>query len=259
MNKMLVLTITILLMFTVFGCEDIEDPNPPQRPVMVPKSLPWEYVEKGIDADDIVTGIFVEWYRNPDPGMDGYIVYRAADTSDTGKLDFVRKDTVFSYPLNPMLSDTEFVDTDVDFGTMYYYFVRALGISESKSEPSDTVRYSLTPPPSNCLPNLSEPAENIPDFSWRYSNDFQFGINYYYIRVENLTTRSVIWFYGVPRLDYTGQGQTLRYNADGKASEAVLSPQNTYRWKIDAIGRQNIDGSEIEGSESRWITFQIKD
>lgn len=250
----------IILLFLIFpGCEDVEDPNPPQRPVMVPKSLPWEYVERGIDADDKVTGIFVEWYRNPEPGMDGYIVFRAADTSDTGKLNYVRKDTVYSYPLNPTLSDTEYVDSDVVFGTMYYYFIRALDISENKSVPSDTVRYTLTPRPGDCLPDLSERGDKIPVFSWKYSNDFQFGINYYYIRVENLTSRNVIWFYGVPRLDYTGQGQTVKYNVDGKASEAVLSSQNTYRWKIDAVGRQDPDGFEIEGSESRWITFQVKD
>jgi hypothetical protein len=259
MMRILLLMFVLMTLFFSWGCEDIENPTMPGRPVMVPKSLPWEYKEKGIDADDKVTGIFVEWYRNPEPEMEGYIVYRAADTSESRELTFVRADTVFAYPLNPTLSDTEYVDTDVTFGTMYYYYIRALDISENKSIPSDTVRYTLTPRPGECLPDMSEQAQVKPEFSWKYSNDFQYGINYYYIRVENLTTRESVWFYGVPRLDYTGQGQIVKYDIDGNATEPALSSAYTYRWKVDAIGRQDSEGYEIEGSESRWITFQVED
>ncbi len=255
--KKSILFLVIVLFFVC--CEDIEDPNAPVSPVMVPKTLPWEYEERGIDADDKVTGIFMEWYRNPEPELEGYIVYRAVDTSKTRELLFVRVDTVFAYPQNPTLSDTEYVDTDIEFGTMYYYYIRALDISENKSLSSDTVRYTLTPRPSDCTPDMSKRSEAKPEFSWKYSNDFQYGINYYYIRVENLSTREPVWFYGVPRLDYTGQGQTVKYDIDGHATEKSLSSEHTYRWKIDAIGRQDFEGYDIEGSESRWITFQVED
>lgn len=255
-------TIGLLLMSCFLfwaGCEDVEDPNPPDRPWLVPKSLPWEYEEQGIDADDKVAGIRLEWYRNPDPELEGYIVCRALDTSETDELKFYAVDTVFAYSLNPTLSDTEYVDTDITFGTQYYYFIRALDISENKSAPSDTVCYILAPSPGDCRPNLAEKASVKPEFSWKFSNDFQYSINYYYIRLENITTRQIVWFYGVPRFDYTGQGQSVNYNADNKAAEPALSPDYTYRWKVDAVGRQDPAGFEIEGSESPWITFQVKD
>jgi hypothetical protein len=63
----------------------------------------------------------------------------------------------------------------------------------------------------------------------------------------------------VPRFDYTGQGQSVVFNTDGKAAESALSPDHTYRWKVDAIGRQDPAGFEIEGSESPWIIFQVKE
>ncbi|MCD6233919.1 MAG: hypothetical protein J7K63_02615 [Candidatus Marinimicrobia bacterium] len=257
--KLLKILLLGFLLFSVFGCEDVEDPNPPQRPFMVPKSLPWEYEESGIDADDKVAGIYLEWYRNPDPELEGYIIYRAPDTSETGELDYVAVDTVYTYSFNPALSDTEYVDTDIEFGTLYYYYIRALDVSENKSDPSDTVRYNLTPSPGNCEPNLSEKAPVKPEFSWKFPNDFQYSINYYYIRLENITTRQTVWFYGIPRFDYTGHGQSVTFNTDGKAAEPVLSPNYTYRWKVDAIGRQDPAGFEIEGSESPWITFQVKE
>ncbi|MDD5582182.1 MAG: hypothetical protein PHS99_03075 [Candidatus Marinimicrobia bacterium] len=246
-------------LFFLAGCDDVEDPNPPHRPYFVPKSLPWEYDERGIDADDKVQGICLEWHRNADPELEGYIIYRAPDTSETGELKFFPIDTVFTFALNPVISDTMYVDTDITLGTMYYYYLRALDVSENKSEPSDTVRYALAPPPSDCRPTLSQKAQLIPEFSWKFSNDFQYSINYYYIRLENITTRQVVWFYGVERKDYTGGGQSVNFNADNTATEPVLSGEDTYRWKVDAIGRQDPAGFEIEGSESPWITFQVEE
>ena len=244
----------------MFNCTEIEDAIIPKQPQMVKKDSYSIIEDKGICSLADFNAIRLQWYRSEDDDLSSFFIYRAIDTSNTGdELEFTLLDTHFLYSFNPNILDTEYVDYHPLLGEMHYYYVRSRDDAENLSPPSDTVRYQIDVKPFLSSPLSSEKTDSIPTFIWKYSADFRYAIDYFIIRLENLTKNHLIWTHEISRNQYDGHEQEIHYNNDQSSSEPVLSSNYTYRWRLDAVGRMSDDGISDEGSISQWIEFNIKE
>ncbi len=252
----------ILLAILAIGlsyCTDVEDPDPPVKPRLVEKTSGFDTLQQGILPAMDQNAIILQWYRNPDPDLAGYVIYRAADTTIEAELTFEALDSVWIFHANPTLLDSEYIDIEAELAMPYLYYIRAIDDAGNMSENSDTAEYRLAVKPSIESPKHGE--EDIapqPTFSWKYTASFQFSVDFFFLTVENLTTNQVVWRHATSRSRYDGSEQSVAYNTDGTATESSLSSEYLYRWRLDAYGILNAQGIEREGARSPWIFFKIK-
>lgn len=261
-RKGLKLSLSLILasLLTFSACTEVEDAVKPERPEMVRKDAESIILDRGICSLPDYNAIRLQWYRSGDVDLSSYLIYRALDTSKTGEaLEFTVLDTHYLYSFNPNIADTEYVDLQPLPGEMHYYFIKAKDDAGNLSPSSDTLRYQLDIKPYLESPSGMKNTDSIPTFIWKYSADFKFSIDYFIIRLENLTKNQLIWTHEISRRQYDGSEQELLYNINGTALETSLSPRYTYRWRLDAAGRRDAFGVSEEGAASRWIEFNIKE
>jgi hypothetical protein len=224
---------------------DIEDPTPPSPPVWVQKSLPEEWPERGVDAHES-GGIYLEWEPNPETNIMAYLIYRAQyfDQNDSlGEYERIFKlETISNTAL-------EFVDTDIEIRTKYFYKLEAENGAQNLSDFSDSLYYTILPPldikymAPNGVTDALNPSREL---SWRYDSHLEMEDYCLTIltRESELFLRKVI----VPG-NYLGVGETF------EVSDSLnLELDQVYKWRID-IGAQYVDGFETSASESAWATF----
>lgn len=250
----------VLFLALIWSCEDVEDPDSPSAPRFVVQSASWDSIHTGIGPVDDQDAISLQWHRNPESDLAGYIVYRAADTTLVEDHFYEAIDSIYIHHANPTLLDTEYIDTQVELAMGYRYYLRAFDDARNLSKSSDTTEYILAVKPSIQYPKLDDKDVSAqPEFSWKYTASFQYAIDYFYIEVENVTDNHLVWFFGTSRNNYDGKVQLVKFNADNSALEDSLSPEKIYRWQVKAVGRMSNDGVEREGALSNWYEFTVEE
>jgi len=121
------------------------------------------------------------------------------------------------------------------------------------SEASDTIEYVLIDKADLIFPTEGKEIPVKPDFKWRNNSR----TNEIVIRLEKYPTNKVVWITRFNSPSYTEDMVTIRFNFDGSALASELVPGDKYRWRIDCISSTNVDGTDLEGSESVWQYFTV--
>jgi len=240
-----------MMLFLLFQCgESIEDPDAPSAPIWVIKTAPTVADAHGIRPYNEGNGIILEWHPNPEEDVSGYKLYKAQEDDDN---DFILAADINAFSLSG--ADTFFVDDSVNIGTDYFYYLKAYDQAANKSEPSDTIQYTLIPKVEPLQPSgvqTDQPAT----FQWY---DYSDGSSEYVIILETMSPRNVIWISRFNRPNYGDFYQSKTFNFDGSAEPDTFSSGITYRWCVKSIAfidqHTNID---ISGSVSSWAYFTIE-
>ena len=243
------LSIFSILLFPVLTLQscglDIEDPTPPSPPVWVQKSLPEEWPERGIDAHEFGS-IYLEWEFNFNEDIVAYNIYRAqwfGMNDSLGDYNLITQIDLESIP------DGEYIDSDVDIRTKYFYKLKSENSSKSMSVYSDSVFYSLLPQlsPAMLRPNGQDRSlgENRM-LTWRYSYSIE--MEDYCITI--LTRENEL----ICRTIVLPGNYVYRDESWPIPDEIELQIGEVYKWRIDT-GSHYVDGLETVGSESAWATF----
>ena len=240
------LLFTFHLSLLILSCGlDVEDPTPPSPPQWVPKSLPEEWPERGIDAHES-GGIFLEWMSNSKDIIKSYFIYRAEHYPEFDSLG--RYEQIFKLNVD---TDTNFVyvDTAIKKGISYYYKLKALDLSDNLSSYSDSLSYNMLPQiGSNVMtPNgLLDSLNSVRTLNWYFA---------YFIQMENycltildhnneLVCRSI----------FSPSNYVTGYEYWQIPDSIALDLGQIYKWRIE-INAKYTDGVESAGSESPWATF----
>lgn len=263
------------ILLVLIGCPE-QPEDPPKAPVLVPKSAPDDLVEQGIDAEipENEQTIVLMWYPNDESDLAGYKVYRNADIRDSSFREI--KDIVRATSLNAI--DTVFYNEDVIKRNEYHYFVKAYNNAKEKSEPSDTVRYTLANEPIIVLPDDDVVVSDTLKFLWYDEPSGYLYSNEYVIRVQkqnpNLNWEETIWIARFTNRWYGNREDPIKMDYfspnppyPGSPGHIVscsgnydMLPAGNYRWKVKTIIEfdNNVD-FDIYGSESTWSYFTIVD
>ncbi len=231
--------------------EDLEDPEPPERPQWVAKSLPTDTIETGIDAYHLDDAVVLEWYPGTEADLAEYKIFCALNEPDS-TYELLQEITFYTLTSENMV----YLDTAAQTGNNYYYYLKAVDQTGNKSEPSDTQSYQLIQKAELIQPRGAL-NETRPVFEWYDHNGRT--TNEYVIRLECLKNQEVIWISRMNRPNYGDFSQSKEFNFDQSSKINNLIPGNTYRWRIDAIYMIDNLGYDVAGSESYWEYFSIQD
>jgi len=247
-STFLILTLGLFLVFQSCGL-DVEDPTPPSPPQWIPKSLPEEWPERGIDAYEN-GGIFVEWYPNPEDDIKGYYLKKARYYEESDSLGtFGLQQYIKNENQNPI----QYLDEEAWGRVRYYYILEAISESDNLSQPSDTVYYSILPSIATeaMIPNGNDGTlGDSRKFKWRY---------YHGVEMEKFTltilTESGDLIY---RLEFSPTAYH-GYDESWTIPDTVgLIHGTKYLWRID-MGARYQNGYEFVGAESGWARFLYAD
>jgi len=260
----------LLTQVLFFSCEEApEDPNPPAPPQWVLKSVPEAWVEQGIDADSRGGGSLVlMWHPNGEPDLSGYELFRTDSTKDS---PYEKRYTIDLFEPG---TDTLFYDDSVKQYTRYYYYLLAFDLAGNRSNPSDTIDYTLLNAPVPYTPvNDTVTLEDL-RFEWLdrpshfiYSNEFVVRLEY----VVQPVLTEVVWIsrfnndcyecgnttpQGIAYFPASGTWPPNVINCRQKEDTLVAGQ---YRWKVKAIGEVNNQTDRDESSgESEWVYFYLE-
>jgi hypothetical protein len=231
--------------FNILSCGiDIEDSTPPSPPKWIKKSLPEEWPESGIDANED-GGISIEWRANLDEDITAYNIYRA---------EWINlKDSLSSFKFLSQIENRgninfEYVDNSVIRGIKYYYKLLAIDDGDNSSDYSDSTYYTLLPvsvedmAPNGANQILGE--DRL--LSWHYL--FWIEMEDYCFTILNTDNQLVLRQLLMPR-NYIGGYESWQI-----PDSIRLLSGTVYKWRLD-IGAIYVDGKETAGSESSWATF----
>jgi len=233
------------------GCgESIEDPDAPSAPIWVAKSDPTDPIAHGIRPYNDGNGIILEWHPNLEDDISGYKLYKTEANIDN---KFILAVDINAFSLSG--ADTFFVDDSVKFNVNYYYYLKAYDQAGNKSNPSDTIQYSVINKVEPLNPSGTLSAQPTV-FEWY---DYSDASSEYVIYLETFSPRDDIWISRFSNPNYTDHSHSKSFNFDGSSKVTTLLPGQTYRWCIKAIAfvdpYTNID---ISGSISNWAYFTIQ-
>ncbi len=230
----------IFLLFYLFSCSPTRESLPaPDRPKIYPVLDPLsEEFDVGSGAVPEVDGIKILWGRVGNSS--GYKIYRGETKGD--KIEFKLYSDVRA---QAGVADTFFIDRNVEFRKVYYYYVRAYNRDNVESQPSDTISFELYLKPRLISPgNNSQVGADTVVFRWDDPN----GGGDFVIRVKNAQTDSLIWIYSYRSFsDFS-----VKFNIDSKAKENFISGRQ-YKWRVDRV-----QFGQSAGSKSNWSVFNIK-
>jgi len=231
--------IVFLISAVLFSCGPNRESLPaPDRPKIYPAPEPLSESDIGSGAIPEVDGIKILWGKVANSS--GYKIYRGEMKGD--KIEFVFYSDVKA---QGGVSDTFFIDRNVEFRKVYYYYVRAYNRDNVESQPSDTISFELYFKPRLISPgNNSEVGADTLIFRWDDPN----GGGDFVIRVKNVQTDSLIWIYSYRSFSIF----SVRFNVDSKAREN-LTPGRQYKWRVDRV-----QFGQNAGSKSNWGVFNVK-
>ncbi len=257
LNKSLYLFL-LSVFFIAFQCHDVENPHPPGTPEIVNKSKYSDFIERGIDAIESQDAIIIQWEPNSEKDLEGYYIYRGSANSEN-KIDYAKISTISVNDANPIVTATEYVDYDVLKKIEYFYYIQAFNQSKNVSDPSDTVSYKLAAKPNLFFPLATDAnVSKTPKFTFSYSPDIDYGITYFIIKVTDVNGDS-LWCYDFQRVGFGSEYKYVDFNTDHSSLVDTLTPGEYYKWKIDAVAPIGSNEQEIEGAESNWVQFKIKE
>lgn len=231
--------IIFLISVVLFSCSPNRESLPaPDRPKIYPVPDPLSESDIGSGAIPEVDGIKILWSKVTNSS--GYKIYRGEMKEDKVEFRFY-----FDVRAQGGVSDTFFIDRNVEFRKVYYYYVSAYNRDNVESQPSDTISFELYFKPRLISPgNNSDVIADTLTFRWDDPN----GGGDFVIRVKNAQTDSLIWIYSYRSFsDFS-----VRFNIDSKAKES-LTPGRQYKWRVDRV-----QFGQNAGSKSNWSVFNVK-
>lgn len=229
----------------LLGCGlDVEDPTPPNPPQWVPKSLPEEWPERGIDAHESGS-IFLEWIVDIEDDIKTCYISRALQDEVTG---LPQKFEVIAEIEMSGRQSLAFIDRDIDQSIAYSYRLQAEDYASNLSSYSDSMSYMLLPilTPEFMQPNDQYSVEKVTSLSWVYS---------YAIEMEDYTITVLTQYDSLIVRDlfapssYTGEREFWNI-----PDSIVLKSGVLYKWRLD-LGAKYYSDMETAGSESPWAYF----
>jgi len=256
-----------LVILVLIACpESVEDPDPPDKPLLVAKSLPEAWDERGIDADN--TGknqIVLMWHPNSEKDLAGYAIFRA-DTLITNRFVHIANIDLF----HTMDTDTIYNDDSLKTYIDYFYFIKARDNAGNLSAASDTVSYRLLQAPYCIAPIDTTTGDNF-TFKWMdRASQYTYSIEYL-LRLDNVNLNQTVWvcrftntWYGYENntpipFPYFPSEQSGPSNLLYCDSRFQQLPAGVYRWKVKAISEVDNHTTLDEASgESEWVFFTIE-
>jgi hypothetical protein len=226
----------------------------PAKPSMVKRSLTTDIdsIERGIDAaDDSETDdIVIMWHKHPATlNLDKYVLYRGQDIN--GQLIYEPLPIVLKANTK---NDTVTVDTKLELGVLYHYYIIAIDQNNTKSLPSDTVQYKLIDK-AWALDVDADTANGFTNperltFSASYV-DGQTGPGKYAIRIRgeddnNLSGYRIVYQTEIKNVDFNG---FIKEEISGEDLKVVFDKGGLYQWRVDLFQGENT------GSETIWQDF----
>jgi len=236
MHRLLSFALIFGLVFTIFYCA-----KAPQKmefkpdKVQILSGLPdTSMAEGGIDAVPEGDMIRLEWLPSPEEDVVFYEIYRAHSRTE----DFSRISKV-------AVPDTSYQDGDVAFYEKNFYYVTSLTDEDYRSDPSDTLEYTLVPKVVHLAPSGTI-FDTRPVFSWDEQNEHT-----YVIRLLESSSMNPVWIATVS--SQYQERVSVPFNSDGRAAVDSLERGKDYQWRVD-VSRPEA----FIGSESEWSQFQIQ-
>ncbi len=234
-------------------------PNPPESVHWVNRveGTDTTEAEAGIDAagnpGSALNTIQLMWYKNADQNLiRKYNIYRSED--EFGAVNYKR--IAEKITNQPGIVDTVYFDAqDLSLNVRYYYYITAVDKDEQESDPSDTLAYMLLEKPSQLSlnGNSSEVTELPLMFQW----DITSGVtpDLYILRIEAAVTDNFhpLVFVKYIASNYETPESFILNGTDIKSK----FPNGNYRWRIDSVGENNLNGQIYSGSESDWSAFRV--
>jgi hypothetical protein len=225
---------------------DVEDPTPPSPPVWVQKSLPEEWPEAGIDANE-TGGIFFEWHANIDDNIQTYLIFRS--------IEYLVADSSSEFELLAEIKASlaiqfNYVDRDVSTSNRYHYRLKAKNDAGATSEFSDVASYTLLWRIQLEMMSPTRMDETLPSdrkLAWH---------NYYtnYVEEYCLTLLrddgELIFRIMLQPEDYFSGDEFYIIPED-----YALEMGRLYSWRVE-VNADYIEGFENAGSESPWANFR---
>ncbi len=237
------------------------DPEPPERVLMIDRP-------DGADTLEFIRGIStlpgnedkiqIMWHK---PGINENIksfrIFRSAD-----KEGLINYNLYFTLVINnPGNPDTIFIDSGVEIGKPYHYFITAINNDNLESEPSDTVSFKLLykaellDPQNGVEINQREPIT----FHWRRENTPP----YYIVRIEEYYTDTFHPLIYVNKIFNYNYDPDQVYTLSQEIVEDILKDGRTYRWRIDSIEDPSSPVNNplvkiYSESQSEYFTFKIR-
>ena len=256
--------IPLIIIFSfIFSCTTTgpDNPVPPKRLLMIERPDGADTLEfvRGISTlPDIENKIQIMWQK---PGINENIksfrIFRSFD-----KEGLINYNLFFTLSVNnPGNPDTIFIDSEVEIGTSYHYFITAVNNDNLESEPSDTVSFKLLD-----KAELLDP-QNGNEINQRESITFHWYREEtppnYVIRIEEYYTDTFHPLVYVHKIFNTKYDPHQQYTISQEIADDILTNGRNYRWRIDSIEDPELPtGNPLvkiyAESQSEYFTFKIR-
>lgn len=260
-DRMIVASSALLFLLCAAGCGDAVSPieKPPATRMIRFQDDP--FTEYGLRPDPAAPGedaesgaILVEW-KALDPTrvgstrLGGYKLYRSETTDAKGVARDFRM--IARLPVSTSGHDTALSDTLVRPNRGYSYYVTVYNRTDEsvESDPSDTVRFTLSDRPVPIWPIGAVPAGAAERLRLRFGPSSASGlvaveVDETFLENDRLVVRHLwrqraIADFDDPQIEYAGDS---------------LMPGHRYRWRVVKIFPQG----EPIGNSSRWVTFLVQ-
>lgn len=255
-------SLLLLSVFFLTFCSQPEavKPNPPDVVQWVNRTVGTDTTEAeaGIDAAEnlgfALNKIQLMWYKNPEQNtIRKYKIYRSED--EFGAVNYRPIAEIITN--QPGIVDTVFFDAqDLSLNVRYYYYITAVDKDDQESDPSDTLAYMLLEKASQL--SLNGKSSEITDPPLTFQWDISSGLtpDQYILRIEAVVTDNfhpLVYVKYISSIYETPQSFVLN-GTDIKSK----FPDGKYRWRIDCVGENNLNGQIYSGSESDWSAFRVK-
>jgi hypothetical protein len=234
----------LMLMLLLAGCgsnETSRDDLAPVAPHWVERSADTTYAQFGIRAEPVPLSslywVHLEWDPNPEPDINGYLIWRCNEWSDPERRYLVadlRRDIDFFDGEDPVIwidqSDSLMPDPSNNNTRGYYWELQAYDDAGNISAYSERAYYRLLNNPYNLA--VARAGSDIYQLSWRYSFNSDVFLSYYMVRVYMAA-------FGPDSIVY--QWREPRYGSQESISMAFsqqsgrLIPDSTYVCQLNAI------------------------
>ncbi|NOX89527.1 MAG: hypothetical protein GXO77_10905 [Calditrichaeota bacterium] len=251
----------VILLILVMACEKPTDKKAeapiPVQLVLREAGADTLASEPGIDAVPTPEGepnqIQIQWYRHPQvKNLKKFNIYRSEDP-----LGMKNYQVVGSLQANlPGQVDSIYFDTqDLRINVRYYYYVTAVNKDLLESGSSDTVSYMLTEKAAKLSLNGNATVIRKPKFDFEWWMESGNTPDQYILRIERFFNSEFHPLVYVNQIKSTYQTPQV-FHLEGDFLRDLL-PNGKYRWRIDCLGREDVENQYFEGSESNWEIFEV--
>jgi hypothetical protein len=253
------LWIPFLAAVVAWGCgenQTASDDLPPSQPVWVTRSADDVYPQRGIRAypaiSDAQHWVILEWYANPEPDVNRYVVVRSPEEFGPQR-GFAVADLQIGVDIEAGRAEYTWVDVGDSVGGVprdmlapnpesgysrgYYWRILAYDTAGNRSPQSDPVYYRLINNPYDL--SVQRDTTDLYALNWSYVFNPDVVLSFYMIRVytEAGGPDSVVWWQQIIRY---GTSETAYL--DFSQSLGPLHAGQTYVCQLNAISTRQSEG-----------------